>query len=53
MKEKMQKKFNQSQVAVIVAIFLALGLPVPKSIPEWKGHHIEDFKAAKDLIQCP
>ncbi len=43
------KNFSQAQVAVIVAMCLALGTAIPSDLPRWDGSSIEAFNATKQL----
>ena len=41
--------FSQKQIAVLVAIFLSLGISLPPVI-KWDGRNLEDFHAVKALV---
>lgn len=44
-------KFTQPQIAVLVGVFLSLGLAIPASLPAWNGSHMPAFLAAKELTK--
>lgn len=47
----MNKELNPSQVAVITAVCVALGLAIPATLPRWDGKHMPAFHATKELFK--
>ena len=47
----MQTQLTQSQTATIIAYHVAVGKPIPKTVPLWDGRNLTDFNQVKGYFQ--
>ena len=47
----MQTQLTQSQTATIIAYHVAVGKPIPKTVPLWDGRNLTNFDQLKEYFK--
>ena len=47
----MQTQLTQSQTATIIAYHIAVGKPIPKTVPLWDGRNLTNFDQLKEYFK--